>query len=470
VGAGLPFAFLPAVTAVNDAVYFGVSTLVPNSGPFCSLVFDIGIAQVAINTLDWQYYDSVAGAWHALDVRDNTNANGAMTGLPFDTTGVNSVHWDQPSGAVHNWGTTTINGVLGYWVRALVGAVGNPPTQQNRDIYTIVTPYVDTLAAQVPGDITALAELLLEGQSGQGAPKPILYGQSILYAGLRSYNRGANFTSFINLSSEQNTTGIVVTVNGGTATFVDDVAMPSGRAIDWTTGALAAETWLTHITIPTTLVDDFAGKFRCFFRLSTISAVATDLLIRLVISSGLYTNSIYQTAQFVPVGSARKEIIDFGSITLPPILNDVGNTYKNIFLRIDGQARAAVHAHFCDLILLPIDECFMESRSVAPLGSSTIDQAAELAYMSSESKTLCINSTIPRRMITTDARGMIYGIWSPWANKTNSPVIWQSNVRQRWWFFQQNSLDVRQHYSDIYNSLSLQAWKVSRYLSMRGKR
>ncbi len=100
---------------------------------------------------------------------DNTNQDGALTGAPFDTTGVNSVHWEHPS----DWVTTAVNGVTGYWVRAVVGLVGfipTAPTQQNRDVYTIVTPFVDTTAANVAGDIQALALMRLHTQSSRYAP------------------------------------------------------------------------------------------------------------------------------------------------------------------------------------------------------------------------------------------------------------------------------------------------------------
>ena len=42
--AGLPFRLLPANTVVDDAIYFGIDTAVGDSGPFSSLVLDIGTA------------------------------------------------------------------------------------------------------------------------------------------------------------------------------------------------------------------------------------------------------------------------------------------------------------------------------------------------------------------------------------------------------------------------------------------
>ena len=45
VAAATPFALLPNPVLVGDFVLFGIDTSVLNSGPFCSLVFDIGTVQ-----------------------------------------------------------------------------------------------------------------------------------------------------------------------------------------------------------------------------------------------------------------------------------------------------------------------------------------------------------------------------------------------------------------------------------------
>jgi len=465
IGAARPFAFLPAVPVAGDCVYFGCT-----GGPFCSIVFDILAAVTGINNIDWLYYN---GAFNPLtNYRDNTNANGAGTGIPFDTIGVNSIHWIQPS----DWTPSIVNGVSAYWIRAEVGPIVGAlvaPTQQNRDIYTIVTPYVDTLATQVPGDITALAELLAEGQSGQPLPKPVILAQTAMYAGLRSYDRGANFTSFLNLADEQNPVGITVTVNGGTATFATDVTSPSGRVVDWTTGGALAEAWLAYITIPTALADDFTGEFRCFMRLVVQSGNPQDMFYRLKTCLGTYTNTIYQTVQKSPNvgGGILTELLDFGKITLPPAQNDNGETFKNTIIRIDGQAvNVGVHGHLFDIIIMPCDKCFIETNafSAPDVGVGTFNDEAKLNYQAGEWKRLDIDSTIPRRMIKSDVQNITGYTITPWANKINGPLIWQPNERQRWWFLQKDvSGGIR---SSIVNSLSLQAFKVSRYLSMRGKR
>lgn len=460
--AALPYDLFPAAPAVGDDVYFGISTAAPDSGPFCSLVFDISIIQVSITTVGWFYYNGIVVA---LTVRDNTNANGAMTRDAFDTLGVNSVHWVPPA----DWIPQTVNGVTGYWVKATAQVVGGgavPPRQANRHPYTVVTPYLDTTAANVLGDIQALAKMELEGESGDAT---VTLAQGHILAGLRSYDRGADFTSFLNLADEQNPTGITVTVNGGTATFADDITSPTGRVIDWTTGALAAEAWLAYITIPLALVDDFAGEFRSLMRVFVNSATASNLLFRLRLCMGGYTNVVRFTEQFSPVTVSLFDIIDFKKIIMPPMLTDTGDTFKNVILRIDGQALAAVHAHLIDLINIPTDECFFEARQLPIAGTKTYTETyPELEYRSPEWKLLDLDSTIPRRMIRADTESTTGYKIASWQVNANVPVIWQPNEHQRWWFFQNHPYAL--YGSKPYDVLSAQAWEVSRYLSMRGKR
>jgi hypothetical protein len=449
-------AFLPAAPAANDCVYFGSSIFASCNGPFCSLVFDIQTAEFDIAGISWEYWN---GGWTALTVRDNTNTNGQMIGVAFDTTGVNSVHWQQPT----DWVTTAINGITTYWVRARVVnpmVAPTPPTQQNRDIYTIVTPYIDTLATQIPGDIQALAQMKLEGQSGNTSTT---LDQIKIYAGLRSYSRGSKFTSYLNFSDEQNPAGVTVTVNGGTATMVTDVTAPTGRAIRWT-GAIAPEAWLAYITIPTVLVADFAGEFRSLLRY--FISVAGAFSLKLKIALGDYQNVIWTSETiFSPAGSGHFQTLGFKKIILPNMVNDTGNVYENLILRIDGRAIAAVDVKFYDLILIPSDECLVVSNFIPATGISSSSVYSYLMYFQGYWKTLNIDSTNPRRMMITDVIDQTGNIIVPWEHRNNSPLIFQPNARQRWWFYQNQMND-----DYPYLAASVQSWKVSRYLSMRGKR
>jgi len=338
--------------------------------------------------------------------------------------------------------------------------------QANRHPYTVVTSFVDTTAAQVAGDIQALAKMELEGQSGDAT---VALSVGSIFAGLRTYSRGADFTNFLNLADEQNPTGVVVTVNAGTATFVSDITAPSGRAVDFTTGGAAAEAWLAYITIPSALVDDFTGEFRCQARIMVNSATAANVLLRLKIAQGDYTNVIRQTNKVAANTAAAFDVIDFGKITLPPMQQDLGDTHKNVILRIDGTALAAVHAHLYDINITPTDECCWEAR-IVPTGDtkSYANNTPYLEYRTSEWKQLDVDSTIPRRFMRADVENVGSYKIVAWDAKAANPATFQPNEHQRWWFFQGHPLTTLG--AKPFDVLSAQAWRVSRYLSMRGAR
>jgi hypothetical protein len=465
IGAALPFNILPAVPAVGDIVYFGIATGIANSGPFCSLVFDL-VRETNMTGESWEYYNG--GAWAALTVQDNTNADGAMTNIPFDSNGVRSVHWDQPS----NFTALAINGVTAYWVRLRVTGVGGAPTapqQQNRDIYTIVTPYVDTLAAQVPGDIQALAQTYIHGQSGLNGSTAAHIRRAVV--GLRSYDKGSLFTPYLNLADEQNQTGVTVTVNAGTATFTDDVTSPTGRVIDFTTAGLAARAWLCYVTINSALTSHYIGDYRCFLRFKDIAGNTGTFW--LTIGTYNYTTMAWTSQPKATSLITYYRYIDFGKITLPPTPHDLGETYDSIVLRIDGAVTTNTHMHLSGIILIPCDECLIETGANLDVITNGYSAASYLGHnpanvYTTETRRLDIDSLVPRRFLTTEVEHETSGATvTSWYNRSTSQNILKPNERQRWWFYfdMDGGAD-----SNISRAASVQGWKVSRYLSMRGAR
>jgi len=151
-GSGTPYDF------DDERVLFGIATNAPNSGPFCSLVFDLNSANTAVSPA-WQY--SSAGGWVSFndeDIQDNTE------GLTY-TNGVSSVHWLPQD----DWEPQTYNGVEAWWISIDATDV----TQQNRDVYTILWPYVDIEEDDVGGDMSALMQLRAYNVSGQRADDPV---------------------------------------------------------------------------------------------------------------------------------------------------------------------------------------------------------------------------------------------------------------------------------------------------------
>lgn len=458
VGAVLPFNLLPANPANNDAVYFGIDTVnVDDSGPFCSLVFDIGTAATfgAGDDITWQYWNG--GGWVALTVQDNTDTDGAMTGNPLDTTGVNSVHWEQPPA----WATTAVNGVTGYWVRGLVTEVTGvtTATQQNRDVYSILWPYVDIDEAQVPGDIEALAEHILTNQSAgwSGGGSATLFGSRILI-GLRSISRGADFTPYINISDEQNNAGITVSL-GVFGAFANNVETPTGRQATFT-NTTAAWWPSVHIDLDATLAPQYRGKFHVYIRGEQTSGASGDITARFDVGLGDLTGygaSSSKTATFSAVGTDDM-ILDLGTVKIPPtdMLSDDDESLVRLQILLYGDGAADCNLY--DVILMPVDEWFGEFKDIEDSNSWSGDTLLDVdgvGYPKDQKRALL-------RIASTD---YVQDIYKP---RAFVPFL-QENADQRLWFLVVHD-DSGDDLSEFEIAGSVQENCNARYLGARGDR
>jgi len=464
--AALPFDFLPAVPAVGDITYFGIDTAVADSGPFCSLVFDISTAQVDL-TITWEYWN---GAWVALTAQDNTDAGGAMTGDPFDTLGVNSVHWVQPS----DWATVAVNAITGYWVRARVTAIGGapaPPQQQNRDIYSIVWPYIEAQSVQVGGDIAALSRVRLNVQSFKDtAPVNVLFLDRTII-GLRSTARGDAFTAYLNCADEQNPASITATIIS-TCNYQASPVTPTGRYLNYTPVGVEAmgERW--RLTFSNAVANDFMGTYHAYIRGSQSGGSVGDIQFRLRAYTSLqgltYESGIGQffNAAAAPL-NVINQIVDLGMFTIGSDLINEQDDLVNLNLSLyisNSEAGSPGDAHFYDIILVPIDEwagdftTITYPRTASDLAETLLDLDS-IAYPKQQIRALV-------RQASTDR---IKDIFAP---VTNGPAIWQANQKQRYWVFSMydNSPDDGDWVAYCEIGASIQAQRMARYFSMRGDR
>ena len=102
---------LPAIPAVNDAYYFGYSTL------WDWLRLNIGTAGAGTWIIVWEYWNGTA--WTGLpDISDGASH--------FGNAGMNEVTFTRPG----DWATTDVGSILGlYWIRARVSAYTSITTQ-----------------------------------------------------------------------------------------------------------------------------------------------------------------------------------------------------------------------------------------------------------------------------------------------------------------------------------------------------
>lgn len=462
-----PTTLLPAVPVVNDAIYFGIDTSIDNSGPFTSLVFDIATPARSTTsyTITWEYSNGAAG-WPALTVRDGTNAGiGALSNL-----GVNSVHWTPPA----TFAAEAVNGVTGYWVRARVSAlVGTltPPTQQNRNIYSVVNGYTEIASTEVLGDIPALAQILAHNRSDQDGPGgsgPDLYANRLI-VGLRSYDRGPTFQAYLNAADEQNPFGITVSV-GTNTTIGNDIYAPTGRSATYNPGGVEAMATRVTFAFGPTIARDYYGSFHAFLRVYRDAGASTDFDVRLQVVNGSggvsYTTDTQQIAT-----TTRFEILDFGLIRLPASgslgLDELGDTSE---IRVQASAASGVpNLVIYDLILMPVDEFCVDSND------KTNSAYSDIGRSSSIDKFLNIDSiTKPKYPIRSVVQR--YGsnlVTSIYNSVTPGEAILQANVQQRLWFFSMKTSATGTSYSWIAPpeiAYSLQVYKNERYLSMRGDR
>ena len=469
--AAFPVRLLPAVPAVDDFLLLGINTAVADSGPFSSLVFDISTISEDI-TWEWRYYNAAGGVtadpstWPPLTVQDNTNASGLMTGTAFDTEGIGSVHWEQPTA----WTAVNPNpgvalGVTGYWVCAYVTAVGGapiPPWQDNRDIYTVTWPYTEFTADQVSGDMPALLRLSVDNRAAYNANNTTtnLWCQRVI-AGLRSYDRGENFTAYINISDEQNNPEITITLGGGMGAFAEDARAPTGRTSTYT--AAAADPMAIRVYIR--LTPDFYGRFHCFLRGKQATGNPGEVIVRLAYATvdSYYPASYTMTRTFI--NTEDDQLLDFGEITLGPAAAleplEVSHTYINI----EAQATAASTAYFYELILIPIDEWAVDAEDYSK-------NANGIGYTNDFWSHYEIDGIRNSRNVLSyligNASGKIARYWRP---ITNGLPILQTGKRQRLWFLHARNDD----YADVDDVRSnpgicstIQVWKQQRYTTLRG--
>lgn len=461
-----PVTLLPAVPVVNDAIYFGINTAIVDSGPFDGLVIDLdSVIQFDTSyTITWEVW--TGAVWVALTVHDGTNPG---TGA-FRSTGVSSVHWVRPTG----WATTAVNGVTGYWVRArlsaLVGAI-TPPTQQNRNIYSPTFPYVEVDSTQVVGDIAAIAEVKAHNRSDQDGPGgsgPDLYDNRLIM-GLRSTERGSAFSSYLNVSNEQNPFGVTVTA-GATTTIDADVSAPTG----WrgTFAPAGVEAMLTRITftLGPTIARDYYGTYHAFVRANRTAGAAADIGIRLQISAGS-GGVIYTTETKYLQTTTIFELLDFGQVSIPPAgvlkTTELGDSTE---IRIQASAASGTpDLRLYDLILIPVDEYAIDAVDKANETDSDVGRSG------SKDKYLNLDSlTNPkeniRALVQIFGSGFVTSIYGPIAP---GELFLQANKEQRLWFLAAKTSATGTAFywiSPPEISHSIQILKNERYLSVRGNR
>ena len=435
---------------------FCIDSTVDDSGPFCSLVFDIGTAAAigAATTLDW-VYPTAAAAWAALPVRDNTNS--------FQTTHVNSVHWIPPT----NWFETfNANGTVGYCVRCIVNGVNmTNPSQQNRRIYTITWPRYDLAAADVGGDIVALVRSTADNQASDGASPDLPFNE--MWLGLRSLDRGNNFAMHLNVADEQNPPGITCTAanTAGPLAFVVNDTTPTGW--DATDTITAANTLTVTWSMDNTIMPEYWGTYHAFVRGKQHTGNPGDVLVQLITQArptagGVVTALWSSTPVAFELPTVDWEMVDLGKVSLPPI--GIAHPTFDIFevlVQVTDAVTGTTDVTLYDLVLLPIDEWAGAFSNLK--ANAEVDQGLFLDVDSVSD---------PKRLITCVNRIAATGnIFTMYQVIANDHALVQANATQRMYhLFAAGDFGVPGAVSNPCISCAVWLFTNQQYLNMRGDR
>jgi hypothetical protein len=418
-----PYNLFPAVPAVGDMVYFGIDTGMGSttpSGPFDNVILDIEdpMGAATAYTIVWEY----SAAWNPLNVHDETSS--------FAVIGVNGVHFMQPS----NWTTALVDGVTAYWIRARItaGTFNTPPTQQNRDPYTVTWPRVDVDDDQVAGDIPALLQVKAHNRSDEDGYESTIDELDTLdnrvIIGLRSLDRGEDFAAFLNCSDEQNPGGVQADDGANTADTTDTTA-PTGRIMVHTTTGLSTWTDECTFTLASTIASEFYGSYHAYLRAQQVDrdTEMDEVRVRLQVRTG--SGGVTYTTLHKPFPNLNDwQLIDFGGIDIPASgllsSSDLGDETELVIQVWSSVAALTVNLY--DLVLIPTDEWAIDS----------IDTALEDDSGVSNGLLLDVDSvTYPKRDIRSLVRDVgdqsIHSIYQP---NSVGPAILQANASQRLWF------------------------------------
>lgn len=452
VNAMYPFSLTPAFPANGDYLAFGSDVAVPDSGPFSSLVFDIGTENLGTGTVTWEYSSGAGPTWTAIPTADLTDLSSHFT-MP----GVVSVHWRPPD----NWTAVALNGVTAYWVRALIvipgGEAFTQVVQQNRGVYAVPWGRCEVAGAQVPGDLPAWMHVNVVPRS---ADSDTTLGFDQLVLGLRSDARGLGFSAYLNAAQEQNPPGVVCHLGAANA-WQERAPSPSGW-VARTVGLAGSGSDYVLWDFDRTAVDAYRGTYHAYARVQQRAGNASTLVLRL--QAGINDNGTYyqlwegRDSLAVPVSGAttRFDLVDLGRVTLPPTTPPEPIEVMEVRLLLrNTDPGVAADVDVWDLVLMPVDE--WAGTFLEPVASTTVDYTKRLEVDSIGD---------PKRYIKAGNMGRSSGnLIVPYEPITNGPAILQANVAQRLWF-----LAALNGTADPAICHTVKMARVARYQSMRGAR
>ena len=474
-GGGAPFTgnwveasaypLLPAVVQVGDEVWFGIDNTAMFYGPFANLVFDLVDNAVDLAG-DWFYW---TGAWTNLNVgfHDGTD--------DLNAVGTCAISWVLPA---NNWVSAAPAGgpgITGYWVRFVVSGItaNNPPTQQNRPVYTTTWGYTEFEDTSVPGDVPALAHIVIPLAGEPETPSTVsdMEPSRVILAS-RSLSRGADFVPYFNFG-DPSAPGVLgaqapIGVSAGTMAVgaqVTDTTRQQGVHVLGTN--TVPDTWenVQGWSIDSAYAIQYYGQYRVYLRARAM-AVAGTVEVRLQLYSSV--EMLTTTDAYTILDTNQNKLIDLGTVSIPAqaSIRSTESLYLGAYFYVQQRtSNVADTVQYYDMFLCPVDEKVVEVVT-APAGTGTMHWLDKSRLLIDSTTTLRTGGI--RALVGVYAASTFY-ISLGWMSVTGGPAWFQANADQRLWMMTERYSGAY-WYSTNQTHMAVLLKRIARYQSLRGSR
>lgn len=404
----------PSPVGVGDIFYVGLQTTSPDSGAFSNLQIEMTDLNYTL-TLAIEYWSGAA--WTAFtisELRDNTQSLHRSGSLVWHNVAL---------------GSTAINSVTAYWIRFRVTATGTLSTllPKVKNIYIAQQPFVEI--NNIAGDIPAIAQALLYNRldDGNGNAPSLPTGRVLM--GLRSVDRGGDFTAYLNLSDVQNPPGVSITLASEVAYVTDRVIAAAGRFAQYTPVSL--NVWNRRITVQldSDLSRDFNGTFQVYLRYA-YSGFSDTVYARFALENFVNQGTILgDEIPLLPVFT--NDIADIAYLgqfsIMPERFMNISDRSSAVGLGIEFKSSSAGVGSAVDcfeIILIPADEWIGEFFDPLELGGAGLERFIDID-----------SASFPKKVLKCTLRNrgseLVSGIWN---SSASGVFMLQPGTRQRLWF------------------------------------
>lgn len=455
IGATTPFNLIP--TGTIDRLVIGISDDDGDiEGPFNNIVFDVIPYERIFIQVSFAYYN---GSFVSpSDQRNNTGTITGGTGEYFVNEGVTSIHFTQES----DWIKTTLNGVSAYWVIIGDGVMSGVTTvgkQQNRDIYTVNSNFIDIANDQIGGDIRAIIRGVFEQQSG--SPDDVSMSTNRFIFGARELLENDFFTSFLNCSDFQNGGGVTVTVGNDTTEGDSDLTTANGERSTFTATDTVQATRVTW-NIADFAAQSYYGTFRVFFRGQQATKAGSNFAkVNIQVETG--SGGVSFTGDQVAFEYTNDwQLLDLGTIRIPTSsLFNSSEISDTITINLQIQAATSGDVVRCyDICLIPTYDYAGDFIDKANTTTSVIDYQREIEIDSTSQPKVDLRAIV-KNTETDKVTGVLQAIASD-----KFTLEARKNLRLYFLFARYGAND--EWVSEPWICHSVQLFGSNRYITARG--